>query len=149
MTDKTDSEDWSLARMYHLSAADREILNFCQRIMIGRHEVAWIAAREETYSGEECRKLMDQRLEIYKQIDRDMAALEGYCLESLYTARRVLEVVVNVLGYRFMDSEGWLGKGPIERLLVRVLEAVTTGAEDEARTKWRAVHTVPVQGNVA
>ena len=53
MTDKTDSEDWSLARMYHLSAADREILNFCQRIMIGRHEVAWIAAREETYSGEE------------------------------------------------------------------------------------------------
>ena len=105
--------------------------------------------RQATYTGDELRRLTDRRIELYGQIDKDMTALEGYCLESLYTARRVLEVVVNVLGHRFMDSEGWLGKGPIERLLVRVLEAVTTGAEDEARTKWRAVHTVPVQGNMA
>ena len=103
MTDKTDSEDYSLARMYHLSCADKDILKLCQRIMISRCEAAWIWERQATYTGDELRRLTDRRIELYGQIDKDMTALEGYCLESLYTARRVLEVVVNVLGHRFMD----------------------------------------------
>ena len=149
MTDKPNSDEWSLARMYHLSAADREILNFCQRIMIGRHEVAWIAAREETYSGEECRKLMDQRLEIYKQIDRDMGSLEGYSPESIYAAYRILDVVLDVLAQRLIDCEGWLAKGPIDRLVVGVSDTIGWAAEVEAKAKWQALRAVPVQGKVA
>ena len=123
MTDKPNSDEWSLAKMYHLSNDDEAILKLCQRIMISRHEVAWIGVREEIHSGEEGQKLMDRRLELYDQIDADMGALEGYDPESLYTAHRILEVVLDVLA-RLIDREGWLSKGPIDRLVVRVSDIV-------------------------
>ena len=51
--------------------------------MIGRYEVAWLHAREETCeSNEECQKLTDRRLELYGQIDRDMESLGGYMPEG-------------------------------------------------------------------
>jgi hypothetical protein len=149
MTDKLNSDEWSLARMYHLSGADEEILELCQRIMISRHEAAWIGAREETHSGEECQKLMDRRLELYDQIDADMGALEGYDPESLYTAHRILEVVLDVLAQRLIDSEGWLSKGPIDRLVVRVSDIVCCAAGAEAARKRQTVLAVPIQGTAA
>ena len=149
MTDKPDSEEWSLAKAYHLSAADTEILELCQRILISRHEAAWIGAREETFRGEELGRLMDRRIELYRQIDADLGALEGYSPESLYTAGRILDVVLDVLSQRLIDPEGWLAKGPIDRLVVIVSDVIGWAAEAETRAKWRAVLTVPVQGKVA
>ena len=92
---------------------------------------------------------MDRRLELYNQIDKDMGFLEGYDPESLYTAHRILEVVLDVLAQRLINSEGWLAKGPIDRLVVGVSETICWAAEAEAARKRQAVRVVPVQGKVA
>ena len=108
--------------------------------MIGRYEVAWLHAREETCeSNEECQKLTDRRLELYGQIDRDMESLGGYMPEGLYAARRIMELILEVLAQRLVDRDSLLGACAIERLAVAVLEAISSAAEAETREKWRAV----------
>jgi hypothetical protein len=126
--------------MYRLSPADTEIVCFCQQIMIGRHEVAWLHAREETCeSNEERQKLTDRRLELYRQIESDMESLGGYMPEGLYAAHRIMELILEVLAQRLVDRDSWLGGCAIERLAVAVLGAISSAAEAETREKWAAV----------
>ena len=131
----SEHQAFSLARLYHLSTVDQEILKLCQRIMIARREAASIAEGEETCADEERINRMDQRVALYDKIEKDMRKLDEYVPEGLYAARRILEIVADVLAHRLMDHMSWLGKGPIELLVAAVLQAVVLGAEAEAHMR--------------
>ena len=113
------------------------------------NEAAWIRVREETCHGEGLRRLTDRRLELYEQIDKDMGSLESYCPESLYAAHRIFDIVLDVLAQQLIDREGWLAKGPIDRLVVIVSDVICWAAEVENKRKWQAMTVIPVKGKVA
>ena len=83
---------------------------------------------------------MDRRLALYDLIDADMGSLEGYRPGGCTGPHRILEVVPDVLARRLINDEGWLAKGPIERLVVHVSDVVCWAAGTEAADKRRAAH---------